>query len=73
MKDNTNMPSITKIQELIETAWSHGFDVEGKNQLGGKLKHTAKWIGATDVCALLSWLKIKYSKLMILEEYIQLS
>ena len=54
------MPSITKIQELIETAWNNGFDIEGKTQLGGKLKNTAKWIGATDVSALFSWLKIKY-------------
>ena len=53
------MPSVSKIQELIEIAWSHGFDVEGKAQLGGKLKNTAKWIGASDVCALFSWLHIR--------------
>ena len=53
------MPSVTKIQELIEIAWNHGFDVAGKNQLGGKIKNTAKWIGASDVCALFSYLKIK--------------
>ena len=55
------MPSITKIQQLIENAWSLGFDLEGKDQLGGKLYNTAKWIGASDICAMFSSLRIKYS------------
>lgn len=59
MKDNTAMPSITKIQSLIENAWSKGFDLEGKAQLNGTLVNTTKWIGATEVCAMLSFLRIK--------------
>lgn len=57
--NNTKIPSITKIQSLIENAWSKGFDVEGRAQLGGKIVNTTKWIGATEVCAMLSSLRIK--------------
>jgi hypothetical protein len=57
---NTSMPSITKIQELIESAWAKGFDVMGKAQLGGKLKYTSKWIGATDLAAMFFSLRIRY-------------
>ncbi len=56
---NTRMPSITKIQSLIESAWSKGFDLEGRDQLGGSLSGSAKWIGATEVCAMFSSLRIK--------------
>lgn len=54
------MPSITKLQKLIENAWNNGFDVAGKAQLGGSLEATSKWIGASDVCAMFSSLRIKY-------------
>ena len=53
------MPSITKIQQLIENAWRNGFDLQGKAQLGGCLKATAKWIGASDVCAMFSALRVR--------------
>jgi hypothetical protein len=53
------MPSVTKIQQLIENAWQNGFDLLGKAQLGGTLKNTSKWIGASDVCAMFSFLKIR--------------
>lgn len=53
------MPSIGKIQKLIEQAWSNGFDLMGKEQLGGVLFNTTKWIGASDVAAMFSFLKIK--------------
>jgi L-lysine 2,3-aminomutase len=56
----THMPSITKIQELIEAAWAKGFDLMGKNQLGGKLKNSAKWIGASDLAAMFLSLKIRF-------------
>jgi zinc finger-containing ubiquitin peptidase 1 len=58
--DNKNMPSITKLQQLIENAWNNGFDLAGKQQLGGSIKNTAKWIGASDICAMFSCLRIKY-------------
>lgn len=53
------MPSIGKIQKLIEQAWSNGFDLMGKEQLGGSLFNTTKWIGASDVAAMFSFLRIK--------------
>ena len=52
------IPSIPKLQQLIEAAWSQGFDPQGKEQLQ-KLVHTRKWIGATEICAVLSSLKVK--------------
>ncbi|XP_071955252.1 zinc finger-containing ubiquitin peptidase 1-like [Antedon mediterranea] len=57
--DSTNMPSISKIQHLIEKAWSEGYDPQGKEQLGGKLCNTRKWIGATEVVALFTSLKVR--------------
>jgi zinc finger-containing ubiquitin peptidase 1 len=54
------MPSILKIQQLIEKAWENGFDPMGREQLGGKLKYTTKWIGSSDVAALFFSLRIKY-------------
>ena len=54
------IPSIPKIQRLIEAAWQKGFDLQGSEQLGGKVINTTKWIGATEIVATLSALKIKY-------------
>lgn len=53
------IPSIPKIQRLIEAAWQKGFDLQGSEQLGGKVVNTTKWIGATEIVATLSSLKIK--------------
>ncbi|CAH1799125.1 unnamed protein product [Owenia fusiformis] len=53
------IPSIPKIQRLIEAAWIKGFDVQGAGQLGNQLVNTKKWIGATEIVATLSSLKIK--------------
>ncbi|KAK2156128.1 hypothetical protein LSH36_221g04031 [Paralvinella palmiformis] len=53
------IPSISKIQRLIETAWQKGFDRAGCEQLGGRVINTTKWIGATEIVATLSSLKIK--------------
>ncbi len=54
------IPSIPKIQRLIEAAWQKGFDLQGSEQLGGKVINTTKWIGATEIVATLSALRIKY-------------
>ena len=56
---NQYMPSISKIQEMIELAWERGFDDQGREQLEGKLCKTRKWIGATEVTTLLSSMRIK--------------
>ncbi|KAL3273955.1 hypothetical protein HHI36_015378 [Cryptolaemus montrouzieri] len=53
------VPSISRLQSLIEHAWSQGFDVQGSEQLGCRLVNTRKWIGATEVVTLLSFLRIK--------------
>ncbi|EFN82133.1 Zinc finger with UFM1-specific peptidase domain protein [Harpegnathos saltator] len=55
----TSMPSISRLQKMIEWAWTQGFDIQGAEQLGGKLVNTRKWIGATEVFTLLSSLRIK--------------
>jgi hypothetical protein len=38
----------------IEEAWAAGFDVQGRDQLGGRLRNTRKWIGATEIVAFLT-------------------
>lgn len=52
------MPSISRLQKMVEAAWAQGFDVQGSEQLGCKLFNTRKWIGATEVVTLFSWLRI---------------
>ena len=59
IEDNNNMPSVYKLQKLIENAWELGFDAIGREQFGGNLVDTVKWIGASDIAALFSSLKIK--------------
>lgn len=56
----SSMPSISRLQKTIEWAWAQGFDVQGAEQLGGKLVNTRKWIGATEVVTLLSSLGIRW-------------
>lgn len=53
----TAMPSISRLQRMVEAAWAQGFDVQGREQLG-KLHNTRKWIGATEIVTVLSWLRI---------------
>eukprot|EP00128_Syssomonas_multiformis_P009916 Colp12_sorted_trinity150504_noHs@30718 len=50
---NGKIPCIPRLQAHIEEAWSRGFDVAGAAQLGFKLQKTRKWVGATEVAALL--------------------
>jgi hypothetical protein len=38
---------------------AQGFDVQGKEQLGCKLYNTRKWIGATEIVTILSWLRLQ--------------
>ena len=56
------MPSIPKIQRLIESAWEKGFDKQGCDQLGGRVFNTTKWIGATEIVATLASLKVRYGE-----------
>lgn len=43
------IPSIPKIQQLIEAAWAKGFDQQGREQLGNKVTNTTKWIDHCDI------------------------
>ncbi|KAL5279294.1 ZUFSP family protein [Megaselia abdita] len=54
----TAMPSISRLQKMVEAAWAAGFDVQGSEQLGCKLHNTRKWIGATEIVTVLSWLRV---------------
>ena len=53
------LPSVASLQQFIEKAWKSGFDVAGAEQLGGKLTGTRKWIGSTEIAALLRSFHIK--------------
>jgi hypothetical protein len=57
--NQTVIPSIYKIQDLIESAWSKGFDLMGKEQLNGCLKNTSKWIGSSDIAAMFLSLRVR--------------
>jgi hypothetical protein len=57
---NTTVPSIRRLQQLIERAWTLGFDLFGADQLEHRLVGTRKWIGATEVAALLHSHRIRY-------------
>lgn len=38
-------PGVRNLQRWIESAWAHGYDEEGAQQLKHKLIGTEKWIG----------------------------
>uniref|UniRef100_A0A0A9WT43 Zinc finger-containing ubiquitin peptidase 1 n=4 Tax=Lygus hesperus TaxID=30085 RepID=A0A0A9WT43_LYGHE len=59
LPSRSTMPSISRLQQHIEWAWSQGFDTQGAEQLGGQLVNTRKWIGATEVVTILSSLRIR--------------
>lgn len=54
-----HIPSIHRIQQMIESAWAAGFDPHGAAQLGRKLVGTRKWIGATEIATLLHFHRIR--------------
>ncbi|XP_068617948.1 zinc finger-containing ubiquitin peptidase 1-like [Battus philenor] len=58
-RDCDCVPSIPRLQLLVERAWQLGFDTQGSEQLGSKLHNTRKWIGACEVVTVLSSLRIK--------------
>ncbi|GFN84674.1 Zinc finger with ufm1-specific peptidase domain protein-like [Plakobranchus ocellatus] len=53
------IPSVPKVQQMIESAWRKGFDQDGCRQLRGSLVNTQKWIGATEIVATLASLGVK--------------
>lgn len=55
----TALPSISRLQLMVERAWQMGFDIQGSEQLGSRLYNTRKWIGACEVVTVLSSLRIR--------------
>ena len=51
------LPSILKLQQLIEDAWDKGFNSSGRVETGG-IKYTRKYIGTPEAQALLMSLQI---------------
>ncbi|KAI9209620.1 peptidase family C78-domain-containing protein [Polychytrium aggregatum] len=50
---SSEVPTVFELQRWIEEAWFLGFDQEGGRQLHNCLYKTRKWIGATEIAALL--------------------
>lgn len=48
-----SVPSIERLQLELERLWALGFDPEGRQQLGGVVSGTRKWIGTSEACVLL--------------------
>uniref|UniRef100_A0A3B3R296 Zinc finger-containing ubiquitin peptidase 1 n=1 Tax=Paramormyrops kingsleyae TaxID=1676925 RepID=A0A3B3R296_9TELE len=53
------VPSIPRVQALIEEAWQQGVDPQGASQFSNCLKGTRAWIGATEIFSLLTSLGIR--------------
>ena len=58
-QNSQDIPSVSYLQNLIERAWSAGFDSQGREQLNGRLVNSTKWIGPTELMACLGNLNIK--------------
>ncbi|XP_071368999.1 zinc finger-containing ubiquitin peptidase 1 [Centroberyx affinis] len=52
------VPSIPRVQSMIEGAWKEGLDPQGASHFGRRLQGTRAWIGATEIYALLTSLGI---------------
>ncbi|KAI8142805.1 peptidase family C78-domain-containing protein [Fennellomyces sp. T-0311] len=50
---------ISGLQRLLERAWQEGFDPVGASQLKGRVFNTRKWIGTTEVYAMLVYLGVR--------------
>lgn len=53
------VPDVAALQAWLEIAWEAGFDPEGAEQLQCKVLGTRKWIGTTEVAALLRYSGLK--------------
>ncbi|XP_012985905.2 zinc finger-containing ubiquitin peptidase 1 [Melopsittacus undulatus] len=59
LRDTTAIPSIPKIQSMIEDAWREGFDPHGASHFNNRLHGSKAWIGACEIYSLLTSLRIK--------------
>lgn len=53
------IPSILGLQEWLEKAWKIGIDADGANQLGHEVYDTKKWIGTSEMYALMTSFRVK--------------
>ncbi|KAJ3187596.1 hypothetical protein HK101_009313 [Irineochytrium annulatum] len=58
-EETEGIPSVEGLQVLLEAGWKDGFDNEGSQQLGKSVKNSTKWIGVTDVAAILRYLGVR--------------
>ncbi|KAI6646624.1 Zinc finger with UFM1-specific peptidase domain protein isoform X1 [Oopsacas minuta] len=49
---NGNVPTVPRLQELLDEAWRAGYDPQGAKSLGYKVRDTKTWIGATEAAVL---------------------
>ncbi|XP_026120306.1 ubiquitin carboxyl-terminal hydrolase ZUFSP-like isoform X2 [Carassius auratus] len=54
-----SVPSIPRVQALIEEAWGQGADPQGASHFNHRLQGTRAWIGATEIYAVLTSLNVK--------------
>ncbi|XP_048008433.1 zinc finger-containing ubiquitin peptidase 1 isoform X2 [Megalobrama amblycephala] len=54
-----SVPSIPRVQALIEEAWAQGADPQGASHFKHRLQGTRAWIGATEIYAVLTSLSVK--------------
>ncbi|KAL1259696.1 hypothetical protein QQF64_010273 [Cirrhinus molitorella] len=54
-----SVPSIPRVQALIEEAWGQGADPQGASHFNHRLRGTRAWIGATEIYAVLTSLSVK--------------
>ncbi len=40
------IPDISSLQAWLEVAWAAGYDVMGRDQLGGSVQGSRKWVAA---------------------------
>ena len=46
------IPTVPRLQELLDKAWRAGYDPRGARELGHQVRDTKKWIGATEAAVL---------------------
>ncbi|XP_055020239.1 zinc finger-containing ubiquitin peptidase 1 isoform X2 [Boleophthalmus pectinirostris] len=53
------VPSIPRVQGLIQEAWGEGLDPRGASHFNNRLQGTRAWIGATEIYSLLTSLHVR--------------
>ncbi|KAJ1866317.1 hypothetical protein H4R99_000303 [Coemansia sp. RSA 1722] len=58
-RSDETIPSVRKLQEMLEMAWSEGYDADGAQQLGYRVFGTRKWIGTTEIYCILAHMGVR--------------